>query len=74
MSIHGVIQYKAVDHDAPVQLNSRVSLSEAVQVWTESLSKASIEAGKVRGKWYPVEGNVFLEVTSVRLVQWFDRL
>lgn len=75
MSIRGSIRYKRVYHDDPVQLSSGVSLSEGVKVWIESLRKAGREAACVRKGWsYPVDGNLFLEVIDVRLVQWFDRL
>lgn len=44
MSMHGSIRYKRVDHDAVVELNSDVSLVEAVRIWVESLSRAMREA------------------------------
>jgi hypothetical protein len=44
MSIYGGIRYKAVDYDAPVQLNSGVSLPEAVKIWIESLRRAVRQA------------------------------
>jgi len=41
---YGGIRRKQIDHEAPVLLNSGVSLGEAVQVWAESLSRAIRQA------------------------------
>jgi hypothetical protein len=68
MSIHGSIRYKSVDHDAPMVLNSGVSLPEAVQVWIESLTKAGRDARLIGKRWYRVERKIYLEVIDARLV------
>ena len=46
--VYGGIRRKPVDRDAPVLLNSGVSLAEAVQIWVDSLKRLKREAELAR--------------------------
>lgn len=46
--VYGGIRRKSIDHEAPVLLNSRVSLPEAVEIWITSLRACEREAKLAR--------------------------
>jgi hypothetical protein len=50
MTIYGGIRREPVDWDAPVPLDSGVTLAEAVKVWAESLSRA-IKQARLCPEW-----------------------
>ena len=46
--VYGGIRHERVRHDMPVVLNSGVSLSEAVEIWIESVRKSNRETKLAR--------------------------